>query len=384
MIISRQITENIEKTLAKEASIILLYGPRQSGKTTLLNLLLAKLNEQEVVFLNGDDLRTQEALSIANLDLLKKTIGSKKLLIIDEAQRIPNIGLSLKLLFDSLAIKIIASGSSSFELAGKINEPLTGRAVIFYLYPIAVGELTPNLPDLSLKNQLEDFLLFGMYPKVLTIASADDKQKYLYDLINAYLYKDILSFASVRKPKKVIDLLSLLALQIGSEVAVSELANQLAISKQAVEKYLDILEKMFVIFNLRGFSRNLRKEIYKTSKYYFWDLGLRNALIRNFNQLNLRQDKGALLENFFLIEKLKQNNNAGKFANFYFWRTYDQKEIDFIEEKDGLLRAYEIKWGQREVKPPKDWIRTYPNSTFSLVSLDNFFDFFKLVNPLIR
>lgn len=375
MIINRKITESIEKTLAKEPRIILLYGPRQSGKTTLLNLLLPKLNEQEVVFLNGDDLRTQDALSIANLDLLKKTIGSKKFLIIDEAQRISNIGLSLKLLFDSLSIRIIASGSSSFELAGKINEPLTGRAVIFYLYPVAVGELTPNLPDLSLKNRLEDFLLFGMYPKVLILESAEDKQKYLYDLINAYLYKDILSFASIRKPKKVIDLLSLLALQISSEVSIAELANHLALSKQAVEKYLDILEKMFVIFNLRGFSRNLRKEIYKTSKYYFWDLGLRNALIRNFNQLSLRQDKGAMLENFFLIEKLKQNNNADKFANFYFWRTYDQKEIDFIEEKDGLLRAYEIKWGQRAVKPPKDWVRAYPNSQFSLVSLDNFFDF---------
>jgi len=376
MIINRKITESIEKTLAKEPRIILLYGPRQSGKTTLLNFLLPKLNEQEVVFLNGDDLRTQEDLSIANLDLLKKTIGSKKFLFIDEAQRISNIGLSLKLLFDSLAIKIIASGSSSFELASKIDEPLTGRAVIFYLYPIAVGELIPNLPNLSLKNRLEDFLLFGMYPKALTTESADDKQKYLYDLINAYLYKDILSFASVRKPKKVIDLLSLLSLQIGSEVSIAELASHLALSKQIVEKYLDILEKMFVIFNLRGFSRNLRKEIYKTSKYYFWDLGLRNALIRNFNRLNLRQDKGAMLENFFLIEKLKQNNNAGKFANFYFWRTYDQKEIDFIEEKDGLLYAYEIKWGEKIVNPPKDWVRTYSNSKFFPVSLDNFLEFF--------
>ncbi|OIO48056.1 MAG: AAA family ATPase [Candidatus Portnoybacteria bacterium CG06_land_8_20_14_3_00_39_12] len=377
MIIERKIAENIEKILDKEPKIILLYGPRQAGKTTLLNLILSKVNEQEVAFLNGDDLRTQEALSVANLDSLKKIIGSKKFLIIDEAQRISNIGLTLKLLFDSLGIKIIASGSSSFEIAGKVNEPLTGRATIFYLYPIALGEIMPNLPDLSLQNRLEDFLLFGMYPKVLTTEGSQDKQKYLDDLVNSYLYKDILSFASVRKPKKVIDLLSLLALQIGSEVSIAELASHLALSKQAVEKYLDILEKMFVIFNLRGFSRNLRKEIYKTSKYYFWDLGLRNVLIRNFNPLNLRNDKGAMLENFFLMEKIKQSNNTDKFANFYFWRTYDQKEIDFIEEKDDNLYAYEIKWGEKEVKPPKDWVANYPKSQFSVITSENLTSFFE-------
>ncbi|MFH0932255.1 MAG: ATP-binding protein [bacterium] len=377
MIIKRNIAESIEKTLAKEPKIILLYGPRQAGKTFLLNLILPKINEQEVVFLNGDDLRTQDVLSVANLDSLKKVIGPKKFLIIDEAQRIPDIGLSLKLLFDSTALNIIASGSSSFELASKVSEPLTGRAVIFHLYPVALGEIIPNLPDLSLQSRLEDFLLFGMYPKVLTTEGASDKQKYLDDLVNGYLYKDILSFASVRKPKKVIDLLSLLALQIGSEVSIAELASHLALSKQAVEKYLDILEKMFVIFNLRGFSRNLRKEIYKTSKYYFWDLGLRNALIHNFNPLNLRGDKGAMLENFFLIEKLKQNSNSNKFANFYFWRTYDQKEIDFIEERDGNLNAYEVKWREKAVKPPKDWVANYPNSQFFVVNAENMMNFFK-------
>ncbi|MEK7103993.1 MAG: ATP-binding protein [Patescibacteria group bacterium] len=376
MVIKRRIVESIEKTLAKEPKIILLYGPRQAGKTFLLNLILPKINEQEVVFLNGDDLRTQEAFQVANLDLLKKAIGSKKFLIIDEAQRISDIGLSLKLLFDSLAIKIIASGSSSFELANKVSEPLTGRAVIFHLYPVALGEIMPKLPDISLQSRLEDFLLFGMYPKVLTTDGASEKQKYLDDLVSGYLYKDILSFASVRKPKKVIDLLSLLALQIGSEVSVAELAGHLALSKQAVEKYLDILEKMFVIFNLRGFSRNLRKEIYKTSKYYFWDLGLRNSLIRNFNPLNLRNDKGAMLENFFLVEKLKQNSNSNKFANFYFWRTYDQKEIDFIEEKDGNLNAYEVKWGEKDVKPPKDWVANYLNSKFFVVNAENVMNFF--------
>lgn len=377
MIIERKITNLIKKQLEKEPKIIVLYGPRQAGKTTLLNLFLERIDKNQVALFNGDDLRTQEVFSKNSLDLLKRMVGQKDYLIIDEAQRIPNVGLSLKLLFDSLKIKIIVSGSSSFELASQVNEPLTGRAAVFFLYPIALGEIEPVLPDLSLVNQLEEFLRFGMYPKVITTQGQEDKEKYLYDLINNYLYKDVLSFEKVRKPKKVVDLLALLALQIGKEVSVAELAQNLALSKQAVEKYLDILEKMFVIINLRGFSRNLRKEIYKTSKYYFTDLGLRNAIIRNFNPLNLRQDKGELLENFFFIERIKQLNNIAQQANFYFWRTYDKKEIDFIEERQGNLFAYEVKWQKEKISPPKDWQKTYPNSQFYLVNVNNILDFVK-------
>jgi len=377
MLIIRSIQKIIETALAKEPRILIIFGPRQAGKTTLINQVIAKLPKGKIAFFNGDDIRTAEAFSQANLDLLQRTIGNAEYLVIDEAQRIEDIGLKMKLLFDSLKIKIILSGSSSFDLANKVNEPLTGRATTFLLYPICVAELSPQLPALSLSERLEEFLIYGMYPKVLTSQDNKEKETYLFDLINSYLYKDILSFENVRKPKTIIDLLSLLALQIGSEVSVSELAQHLAISKQAIEKYLDILEKMFVIINVRGFSRNLRKEIYKTSKYYFTDLGLRNGLIRNFNPLKIRDDNGALLENFFFLERMKFLNNQNKQANFYFWRTYDQKEIDFIEEREGRLVGWEVKWAEQKYKTPNDWAKTYPKANISLVNKDNILEIFR-------
>lgn len=374
MLIPRNIKKIIEKALNKEPRVLIIYGPRQAGKTTLINQIIDKIPKEKIAFFNGDDIRTIEAFANANLDLLKKTIGAAEYLVIDEAQRIENVGLKIKLIFDSLKIKIILSGSSSFDLANKINEPLTGRSTTFSLYPINVNELKPVLPSLALNDRLEEFLLYGMYPKVLTMQNNQEKEQYLYDLINSYLYKDILSFEKVRKPKVIIDLLSLLALQIGKEVSISELSQHLAISKQATEKYLDILEKMFVILNLRGFSRNLRKEIYKTSKYYFTDLGLRNGLIRNFNPLKLRDDKGALLENFFFIERMKFLNNQNKQANFYFWRTYDQKEIDLIEEREGKIIGWEIKWAEQKYKTPNDWLKAYPQAIITLVNKENIFD----------
>lgn len=376
MLIPRDIKKIIEEALNKEPRVLIIYGPRQAGKTTLINQIIEKIPKEKIAFFNGDDLRTLEAFADANLDLLKRAIGTAEYLIIDEAQRIENIGLKMKLIFDSLKIKIILSGSSSFDLANKINEPLTGRSTTFSLYPISIKELTPALPSLSLNERLEEFLIYGMYPKVLTLQNNQEKEQYLYDLINSYLYKDILSFERVRKPKIIIDLLSLLALQIGKEVSISELSQHLAISRQATEKYLDILEKMFVIVNLRGFSRNLRKEIYKTSKYYFIDIGLRNGLIRNFNPLKLRDDKGALLENFFFIERMKFLNNQNKHANFYFWRTYDQKEIDLIEEREGKLIGWEVKWAEQKYKTPNDWLKTYPQANIIFVNKENIFDIF--------
>lgn len=376
MLIERKIKTFIETMLGQEPRVILLYGPRQSGKTTLLQHLAKSIGEEKIAFFNGDDVRAQDVLGTPNLDLLKSALGSKQYLMIDEAQRIPSIGLSIKLLFDNLKIPIIASGSSSFELADKVSEPLTGRATTFLLYPVSVGELQPRLPDLTVHSRLEEFLRFGMYPKVITTEGADDKERYLYDVINTYLYKDILAFETVRKPKKVIDLLTLLALQIGSEVSIAELSKHIALSKQIIEKYLDILEKMFVIVNVRGFSRNLRKEVYKTSKYYFYDTGVRNALIHNFNPLHLRTDSGALFENFFLIERMKQAQNNRAFAQFYFWRTYDQKEIDIIEERGGTLYAYEVKWkNDGPIKPPHDWVKSYPRSVFGTVTTQNYSEF---------
>lgn len=364
MIIDRTIFNQIKKSLSGQRRVIILYGPRQAGKTTLLMKLLEELKEKAVYF-NGDDLRVQDILSKQNLDHLKKVVGGKKYVVIDEAQRIENIGLTLKLLFDNLPVFIIASGSSSFDLANKVNEPLTGRTLTFFLYPFSLTEIPLESPEVSHENRLEEFLRFGLYPKVAASTGEEDKQNYLIELINSYLYKDILSFEKVRKPKKVVDLLSLLALQVGSEVSISELSQHLALSQPIVEKYLDLLEKMFVIVNLRGFSRNLRKEIYKTSKYYFIDLGVRNALIRNFNPLNIRNDVGALFENFCIIERQKYINNNRRFANFYFWRTYDQKEIDLIEEREGKLFGFEFKWSEKR-KSLKSSIRefteTYPQS----------------------
>ncbi len=372
MIIDRDILSYIKKILSGNPEIILLYGPRQAGKTTLINNIIKE--REGVVFLNGDDIRTQELLSVADLRSLQNGIGMPKILVIDEAQRITNIGLSLKLLFDNDQFPIIASGSSSFDLANKVNEPLTGRAIVLKLYPFSILEIPIKLPNTSRISNLEEYLRFGMYPKVVTTIGENEKQVYLQNLINQYLYKDILTFETVRKPKKIIDLLTLLALQIGSEVSIDELAKTLSISKIVVEKYLDLLEKMFVILNIRGFSRNLRKEISKTSKYYFLDLGLRNALIQNFNPLNIRSDTGGMFENFCIIERLKAIENHQKFANYYFWRTYDQKEIDLVEEREGKLFTYEFKWslkGRSNNSSVYEFQKAYPNSVYMQVTPDN-------------
>lgn len=370
MLINRTIEEQLKKELTGEKKVIILYGPRQAGKSTLINEL--KKGLPDVKSYNGEDIDTQNLFGVNSLDLLKKTVDNCQYLFIDEAQHIPNIGLSLKLLHDNLKIRILATGSSSFDLANKLNEPLTGRSVTYLLYPLSLAE-TPRNNILPLERTLESYLRFGMYPETIITEGEEKKEKYLYNLINNYLYKDILMFENVRKPKKVLDLLSLLALQIGKEVSIAELATQLKISQQLVEKYLDILEKMFVIINLRGFSRNLRKEISKTSKYYFLDLGLRNALIRNFNPLDLRTDAGEMFENWFIMERMKFLSNQQKYANFYFWRTYDQKEIDLIEERDGKLIGFECKWStDKTPKPPKDWLNTYANASHQVVNQENF------------
>lgn len=370
MLIHRSLIDKIKVELGGEAKIVLLYGPRQAGKTTLIQTLLNKI-PTSTLLLSGDDIRTQEIWSRPNLDTLKQAVGNAPLLIIDEAQRITDIGLSLKLLFDAIHIPIIASGSSSFDLANRVNEPLTGRATTYTLYPVSLLELGVVPPALSISERLEEFLRFGMYPKTLTLAGEEQKQQYLYDCVNNYLYKDILSFSSVRKPKKVIDLLSLIALQTGNEVVVAELAQHLSISRVIVEKYLDLLEKMFILVNIRGFSRNLRKEISKTSKYYFVDTGIRNALIRNFNPLSLRSDTGALFENFCIVERIKKLANSRRYANHYFWRTYDQKEIDLIEEQGGSLFAFEFKWSNKDhsfSSSQREFMDTYKTSTFSTIT----------------
>lgn len=380
MIIPRKIANLIEKAVFGEPAVVIVYGPRQAGKTTLVTELLGKLSKEDIAVFNGDDLRTRDLFGTPSLDLLKNAVGDKKYLFIDEAQNIPNIGLGLKLLFDNFKIRVIVTGSASFDLANKLNEPLTGRASAFILYPVAAEEKPWEFggADTETANRLKEFLRFGMYPKVLTTAGEDDKRQYLENYINNYLYKDVLALDTIRKPKKVIDLLSMLALQIGSQVSISELSVNLGLSKLVVEKYLDVLEKMFVIINLRGFSRNLRKEINKTGKYYFTDIGVRNVLIRNFNPLELRDDAGALFENWFVVEKMKLAANTRRSANFYFWRTYDQQEIDLIEERDGKLLGFECKWSEKDKhRAPADWFAAYPGAKFDIVNPKNCFEFLK-------
>jgi len=371
--INRAISEKIKEAIAGERKVIIIYGPRQAGKTTLIKALLSDMDKKYEYF-TGDDLYAQSIFSKNELESLKRVLKND-IVFIDEAQKIENIGLSLKLMFDNLSMKIITSGSASFELADKLNEPLTGRTKTFWLYPLAYSEIEDKYKQTAPETSLEEMLRFGMYPKIHSLSNDKEKEGYLYEYLNNYLYKDILAFEGVRKPKKVVDLLTLLALQIGKEVSISELSKNLAISQKAVENYLDILEKMFVLVNLRGFSRNLRKEISKTSKYYFMDIGLRNALIRNFNPLKLRQDTGELFENWMIIEKIKAATIFEKPANFYFWRTYDQKEIDLIEERDENLFGYEIKWKNKAVKSPKEWLSKYDNSSFKVINKENFVSF---------
>ncbi len=375
--INRAISEKIKEAINGERRVIIIYGPRQAGKTTLIKHILAEISrsakggKEDFEYFTGDDLYAQNIFSKHELESLKKAIKGN-ILVIDEAQKIENIGLSLKLIFDNLSVKIITSGSASLDLSNKLSEPLTGRTKTFWLYPLAYSEVADRYGKISGETALEEMLRYGMYPKVHELIGNQDKENYLYEYLNNYLYKDILSFSGVRKPKKIIDLLTLLALQIGKEVKISELAQNLSISQKAVENYLDVLEKMFVLMNLRGFSRNLRKEISKTSKYYFFDVGLRNALIRNFNPLKLRSDTGELFENWFIMEKIKAANIFARTANFYFWRTYDQQEIDLIEEREGKLYGYEVKWSKSKSKKPAEWLRAYSNSQFETVNNENY------------
>ncbi len=371
MLIKRTIYDAIKKSVISNDSVTILYGPRQVGKTTLIKQLQTELPPDLIYFATGDDLRIQEIFGQAIEASLKNLLAEKKYLIIDEAQRIENIGLTLKLIHDILNLKILVSGSSSFDLANKINEPLTGRTKTFFLYPLSWLETHQNSDLRTNQEKIEGLLRFGGYPKSSLLTNEKDKEDYLYEVINNYLYRDLLSFENIRKPKKVIDLLSLLALQIGSEVSIQNLSNDLGITKVSVENYLDILEKMFVIYNLRGFSRNLRSEVTKTSKYFFFDLGIRNALIRNFNPLKLRNDAGGLFENFAIMERKKYLDNSHLGANLYFWRTYAQNKIDLLEEREGKLRAFEFK-----LKPGPTSFKTftaeYPNSESKLITPNNF------------
>lgn len=355
--------------------VTILYGPRQVGKTTLVSDFLAlPETTPRQRFVNADELVYREILASQDRQRLGELLGDNLLLAIDEAQRVPNIGLNLKILADSFPhADIIATGSASFELANRISEPLTGRTLTYYLYPVSYGEIQATLGAFDAKAQLDRWLIWGGYPAIVVTEAVQLREKLLGELVGAYLYRDLLELEGLRRAEKLVDLLRLLAFRIGQEVSLAELAANLALNRETVERYLDLLEKVFVIFKVRGFSRNLRKEISKTSRYYFYDNGVRNSLIQNFNSLALRNDVGQLWENFLMVERRKMLNYTGRSANGYFWRTYDQKEIDYIEEAGGRLLGFEFKWkGGLRKATQREFLAAYPGSEIQTITPDNF------------
>ncbi|GHU63132.1 ATPase [Spirochaetia bacterium] len=357
--------------------VLVLYGPRRVGKTTLVDRYLDSMGANtHILRASGDNLSELTLLSSQESRHLLDWASGYDTIFIDEAQRIPNIGLGLKILIDTRPeLTIIATGSASFDLAGKLGEPLTGRQVPVTLYPLSLGELRNTMNDFEIRRNLDDFLIFGMYPEIRTAASGDQKRTILNELVNAYLLKDVLELERIKKPKTLINLLSLIALQTGSEVSLNELSNKLGVDMKTVARYLDLLEQCFVLYNLRGFSRNLRNEVIKKSKYYFYDTGVRNAVIQNYNPLAIRNDTGALWENFMVIERLKRRSYSGLYARDYFWRTWEQQEIDLLEDYDGRLHAYEFKWSPKKAaKIPAVFKEAYPDSDYAAVTPENFLE----------
>jgi predicted AAA+ superfamily ATPase len=356
--------------------VIIVYGPRQVGKTSLIHHVLDQSGFSYKALL-GEEKHVQESFSNGNYSRMMEAVGKNQILFIDEAQAVVNIGTNIKILHDqNKSLRIILSGSSSFQLANHTQEPLTGRKKTFLLYPIAIAELLQlGLTPLDVRNNLSLYLRYGLYPDILAQETIEDKEETLRELVNSYLYRDILLLADIKHSHKLHDLLRLLALQMGSTVSVNKLSNALNMSSHTVEHYLNLLEQSFVIFRLRGFSKNLSKEISKMDKFYFYDSGVRNAILNNFNAPENRQDSGAIWENFLITERLKSNEYNRRHPNSYFWRTYTGAEIDYIEEKDGNLCAYEFKYNSKQVKAPKTWVEQYPEATFDTVNSDNFFEF---------
>ena len=368
--IKRELEEKIERYFFKGKALI-LFGPRQAGKTTLMEVILKKRNES-VLVLNGDEADVRESLSNTTSTKIKAIIGNHKIVFIDEAQRIPNISLTLKLFTDQLKdVQVIATGSSAFELAYKTNEPLTGRKFEFLLFPLSFGEMVKHHGLLTEKRLLEHRLIFGYYPEI--VSSPGMETKLLKLLASSYLYKDLLMLEQVKKPALIEKLLKALALQLGNEVSNNELAQLIEADKGTVEKYLDLLEKVFVIFRLPAFSRNVRNEIKKGKKIYFYDNGIRNAVIGNFSPLNSRTDVGPLWENFLISERMKFLHYNEIDYERYFWRTTQQQEIDYIEIEAGAMKAFEIKWNPKaKAKFPKTYLKAYPESELQVLTPRNF------------
>jgi len=371
--LKRAIQTRIEESFFK-GKAVLIYGARQVGKTTLIREIERSRSELSL-FLNCDEPDVRANLTDATSTNLAAILGDKRLLFIDEAQRVPNIGLTMKLLVDNFPDRqVVATGSSSLELAGDLSEPLTGRKFEFQLYPFTLTELQQIHSPAELRRLLPVWMTWGMYPEIVT--TRDDRQTLLRELASSYLYKDVLQFQEVRKPELLDKLLTALALQIGQEVSYTELAGTLGVRKETIASYVQLLEQAFVIFRLGPFSRNLRTELKRLRKVYFLDLGIRNALIRNYNPPELRNDTGMQWENFLISERFKQNRYSGKYPGGWFWRTHQQQEIDYLEEDSGQLAAYEFKWNTTgKWKAPATFTRTYPEARLELINPSNFLPF---------
>jgi uncharacterized protein len=374
MYIQQRHLETLKKTVMPNR-VVVVIGPRRVGKTTLVKKYLEGTTGKGL-YVTGDDIIVREHLESQSVKKLSEFIGSNTLLVIDEAQYINRIGLNLKLIVDNIpGISIIATGSSSFELAHDIGEPLTGRKRTLTVFPLAQMEIASIEERHETAASLETRLLYGAYPEVVITPGGIEKKACLRELVNAYLFKDILALEGIRNPEKLTRLLQLLAFQIGKEVSISELGTHLGMSKNTVARYLDLLEKVFVIFRRSGFSRNLRNELTKNHRFYFVDNGVRNTVIDNFNSLSVRDDTGMLWENYIIGERVKRLEYTGEQCASYFWRTYDQKEIDLVEDREGKLSGYEIKWSPRRTAPPQRWLASYPGAGFSVIHQDNYLEF---------
>ena len=372
----RDLSDNIIRKLQSN-KVVIIFGARRVGKTMLVKKILNQVKEP-VLTLNGEDINVHDKLAIRSAENYKQILGSYKFLYIDEAQKIPEIGLKLKLMIDEIdGLKIIISGSSSFDIHKDAGEPLKGRKYSFNLFALSESEYNQIENSISKVDKVRERLVFGSYPELLHLPDREDKNDYLNEMVSSYLLKDILVYENIKNSQKIFNLLRLIAFQIGGEVSLQELGNQLGISKNTVEKYLDLLSKVFILHKVEGFSRNLRKEITKNSRWYFLDNGIRNAVIANFNPIESRNDIGALWENYMISERLKYQEYRRLSSNNYFWRTYEQQEVDWVEERDGSLFGYEFKWKEDKVKIPTQWKSAYPNASFEVINMDNFNEWLK-------
>ena len=355
--------------------VVVLLGARRVGKTKLIEKLIENAGEK-TLFLNGDDVETHNLLETQSTSNFKRLLGDTKFLIIDEAQEIPNIGKKLKLMVDTISdLKILVTGSSAFEINNQIGEPLVGRMKTINLYPIAQLEFSKTENFLQTKSNLEDRLIFGSYPELSKITNREDKINYLKELVNTQLLRDIFAFEGIKKRDKIIALLQMIAFRTGSELSLESVGRDLQISKNTVEKYLDLFSKVFIIYSVSGFSRNRDNEITKMKKWYFVDNGIRNAIINSFNPLNMREDAGKLWENYLNSERIKKLSYQENYVFDYFWRTHTKQEIDRIEEKDEKLYAFEYKYGKAKFKIPSEFAKSYPLATFEIINQDNYLDY---------